>query len=370
MLNLKLEKMKTKILVTAANGHTGFPAAKELLSLGFKVRAMVRNPKGKGAIELKKLGAEIFIGDMNDVRDYRVALKGIERAYFCSPFGKNTLFQTVAFVSAAEEAQLEHVVYITEWLGTQDHPAMNTKEHWLSKEVIKLHKTVKYTFVNPGLFEFINYFTVETAAQLGLMPTTIKGAANSTKVGLNPFPSDSDTGKVVAHILKDPAKHTGKTYRPTGPKALSPKEISEVFSKIFKRKVKILEVSENMLLKSMKQMGFSMFDMANVKYYIHELEKGAFAVNGVTTVVKDITGKDPEDFETMARKALANMPEAKKSFKNTLKAIRNFIAMLFTQLPKLDKYEAEQEFPQFKNGFNYVQDNKDWSTLHENQLNK
>jgi uncharacterized protein YbjT (DUF2867 family) len=362
--------MSTKILVTAANGHTGFPAAKELLSLGFDVRAMVRNPKGKGAIELNKLGAEIFIGDMNDVRDYREALKDVKRAYFCSPFGKNTLFQTVAFVTAAEEAQLEHVVYITEWLGTQDHPAMNTKEHWLAKQVVKMHKTVNYTFVNPGLFEFINYFTVESMAQLGIMPTTIKGASKSYEVGLNPFPSDADTGRVVAHILKDPAKHGGKTYRPTGPKLMSPRDVADTFSKILKRKVKVMEVSENMLLKSMKQMGFTNFEMANVKYYIRELDKGAFAVNGPTTVVKDITGNDPEDFETMARKALANMPEAKRSFGNKLKAIRNFMAQLFIQLPNLDKYEAEQEFPQFRQSFNYVQDNKEWLSTHENQLNR
>ncbi len=48
---------KPKILITAANGHTGFPAAKELLNLGFDVRAMVRNPNGKGAKELKQMGA-------------------------------------------------------------------------------------------------------------------------------------------------------------------------------------------------------------------------------------------------------------------------------------------------------------------------
>lgn len=362
--------MKTKILVTAANGHTGFPAAKELLNLGFSVRAMVRNPKGKGAVELKKIGAEIFIGDMNDVRDYQEALKDVQRAYFCSPFGKNTLFQTVAFVTAAEEAQLEHVVYITEWLVSQDHPAMNTKEHWLSASVVKMHKNVNYTFVNPGLFEFINYLTIESIAQLGLMPTIVKNAANSKNVGLNPFPSDADTGRVVAHILKDPVKHNGKTYRPTGPKVLSPLELAEVFGKVLNKKIKVMEVSENMLLKSMKQMGFSNFDMANVKFYMEELDKGSFAVNGATTVVKDITGKDPEDFETMARKALANLPESKKSFNNKLKAIGNFIAMLFTRLPNLNKYDAEQEFPQFKNGFNYVQDNKEWVEIHENQSNK
>ncbi len=39
--------MSTKILVTAANGHTGFPAAKELLSLGFDVELWFVTQKGK-----------------------------------------------------------------------------------------------------------------------------------------------------------------------------------------------------------------------------------------------------------------------------------------------------------------------------------
>ena len=59
---------KPRILITAANGHTGFPAAKELLNLGFDVRAMVRNPNGKGAKELKHIGADIFVGDKKDAR--------------------------------------------------------------------------------------------------------------------------------------------------------------------------------------------------------------------------------------------------------------------------------------------------------------
>ncbi len=59
---------KPKILITAANGHTGFPAAKEFLNLGFDVRAMVRNHNGKGAKELKQMGDEIFVGDKKVVR--------------------------------------------------------------------------------------------------------------------------------------------------------------------------------------------------------------------------------------------------------------------------------------------------------------
>ncbi len=71
-----------KILVTAANGNTGFPASKELLKLGFEVRAFVRNPRTKKAKELKELGAEIFVGDIQDIRDVRKSLEGIGSAYF------------------------------------------------------------------------------------------------------------------------------------------------------------------------------------------------------------------------------------------------------------------------------------------------
>ena len=64
-----------KILVTAANGHTGLAAAEELIKLGFQVRAVVRNPNGDGAKILKNLGAEIFVGDMEDIKDVRRAME-------------------------------------------------------------------------------------------------------------------------------------------------------------------------------------------------------------------------------------------------------------------------------------------------------
>lgn len=47
--------MKPKILITAANSHTGFSAAKELLSPGFPVRAF--NPNAQKL--KKKLGADL-----------------------------------------------------------------------------------------------------------------------------------------------------------------------------------------------------------------------------------------------------------------------------------------------------------------------
>ena len=84
---------KEKILITAANGHTRFTAGKELLELGFPIRAFVRNPNNQKAKELKSLGAEILAGNMNDVRDVRKSMEGIKRAYYCQPLPRTAFLQ-------------------------------------------------------------------------------------------------------------------------------------------------------------------------------------------------------------------------------------------------------------------------------------
>ncbi|MEM9076937.1 MAG: NmrA family NAD(P)-binding protein [Bacteroidota bacterium] len=350
--------MKIKILVTATNGHTGFPAAKELLNLGFEVRAMVRNHRNPKAQVLKKLGAELFIGDMNDYRDMKKALIGVKRAYFCPPFGRNTLFQTNAFFIAAEESpELEHVVYMSQWLLNQNHPSINTKMQWLGDQIVKRHKRVKYTFVNPGMFAFTYFFTVEFMAQLGIMPTAIQGE------GLNAPPSEDDQGRVVAHILKSPEKHHQKTYRPTGPKVISQQEVAEVFGKVLNKRVRLMPISEKMLLKSLKAENYPIYEYSNIRYYLNDVSENVFAINGTTNVVKELTGNEPEDFETIVRNYVSHMPEAKQTFTNKLKAIRNFMKIFFTKAPDMEKFEAIQYYPNFINGMNQAIDSPDWLEL-------
>ena len=41
-------------------------------------------------------------------------------------------------------------------------------------------------------------------------------------------------------------------------------------------------------------------------------------------MVKDITGRDQEDFETIDREVVADMPESKQSIGNKIKQINNF----------------------------------------------
>ncbi|MFQ5418796.1 MAG: NmrA family NAD(P)-binding protein [Anaerolineae bacterium] len=54
--------------------------------------AFVRNPHKSKAQELKKLGAELFVGNIEDIRDVRKSLEGVQRAYFV-PTYPNVPFQ-------------------------------------------------------------------------------------------------------------------------------------------------------------------------------------------------------------------------------------------------------------------------------------
>lgn len=99
--------MKSRILVTAAVGHTGTIVVQQLLSKGFRVRAFVRHHDARSEA-LRQLGADFFAGDLADVRDLRAALVDEQRTYYCVPFAPNLLHRSILFAIAAEEARVGH----------------------------------------------------------------------------------------------------------------------------------------------------------------------------------------------------------------------------------------------------------------------
>jgi hypothetical protein len=85
----------------------------------------------------------------------------------------------------------------------------------------------------------------------------------------------------------------------------------------------------------------------------------------VTNVVKDITGTEPEDFETIARREVGKRPEAKKTLMNTIKAICNFIKLLLTPTSDMIVYEKSVDIPRFMNGMEFADSNKNWLKTHK-----
>lgn len=330
--------MSKKILVAAANGNTGFPAAKELLKLGFDVRAFVRNSNNSKAKELMKQGAEIFVGDIQDLRDVRESLKDIGSAYFV-PTYPNVLFQGSIFATAVEEMKTKNIVVLTQWLSSNSHPSVYTKEHWLVDQTFKRLQNTNITFLNPGLFAFVYFMMPEPMLQFGMMPD----------FGTNAPPSNEDIGLTAAHILKNPEPHIGKTYRVTSRELLKPQEMADIVGKVVGRKIKADILPESMMLKMLRSYGFPQRDASQVIHYVKDGHNGGFAINAPTTTVQDIVGKPADDFETITRRYLKDNPMVKQSILNKFKTMGIMMKAMTTFKWKMTEFEKNQGFPIFQN---------------------
>lgn len=285
------------ILVTAATGNTGFPTAMQLLERAYPVRAFVRKESERSK-RLRAMGAEIFVGSLDDIGDIRRALVAVQRAYFCPPILPGLLDKTVIFATAAQEMNLEFVVAMTQWTADPQHHSIHTRQHWLGDNVLRQMSGVQSAFINPGWFADNYLAAPELITQFGLLPMPLGE-------GLNAPPSNEDIARVVVGILENPAPHAGQAYRPTGPKLLSPQEIASALSAATGRKVKYINVPLSMFGKIGRGLGLPDYTTGQVLHYLADYQRNTFGKGAPTNVVEEIGGLPAEDFETIARRYLA-----------------------------------------------------------------
>ena len=82
--------IKPKILVTGATGKTGSATVAALLEQGFPVRALVHRKDARSEF-LRRAGAEVVIGKLEDLSQVSSAMHGVQRAYFVCPWTPNQL---------------------------------------------------------------------------------------------------------------------------------------------------------------------------------------------------------------------------------------------------------------------------------------
>ncbi len=139
------------ILVTGATGKTGAAVVKELRAKGWPVRAVVRQPDVRSQA-LARLGAEIVVADLFDPDQMLDALRGVQRAYYVSPFDPYMIQAAVTFSVAARQAKLESIVQMGQWLSHRLHPAIMTRQTWLIDHLFAGLPGISHTVLNPGMF--------------------------------------------------------------------------------------------------------------------------------------------------------------------------------------------------------------------------
>ncbi|MGX9356651.1 NmrA family NAD(P)-binding protein [Roseobacteraceae bacterium S113] len=351
-----------KILVTSATGNTGLPTTLQLLEKGFAVRAFARR-RDHRTEKLERAGAEIFVGNQYSLTDMRTAMKGITRAYQCAPTAPNMIHFCAVFNAAAFEANIEHVVVLSQWLASADHPSQMTREAYINDVLVKMRPEMTVTTVNVGWFAENYLMGLETALHIGtfMMPL---GDGN---VKRNAPPSNDDIASVIVGALIDPSAHAGKTYRPTGPELMSPNDIAAAMGRALGRKVKYQDCSPKMMLKVVKAVSppnYSIALLGALTYYTDEYRRGAFAVNAPTSAVTTVGERAPENFESIARRYIADHPELKPSFAGKLRTMGTFMKILATRAPDVDALEVQKDF--IKIGTEkFCQDDAEWNDGHQ-----
>lgn len=328
--------LKPRILVTGATGKTGSVVAAELLKAGYPVRALVHREDGRSA-RLQAQGAQIAVADMSDVERVAEALKDVQRAYFCPPFGPYMIQGAVAFSVAAQDARLEHVVGMTQWLSSPSHPALMTRQHWLVDRLFSMLPEVTHTILNPGYFADVYFVTMRLAVNLGVFPWIYGDSRNAP-------PSNEDIARVAVAALTDPARHAGKRYRPTGPALLGAQDMASAIGRVVGRSIRVLPTPAWLFMKAARLDGYPIDVFSGIRYYIEDHRRGAFEVGAPTTDVLDVTGRPPEDFETIARRYAA-LPHNQRTFGNRLRELAQFVMAPLSPGFNLERYDRELRSP-------------------------
>lgn len=226
-------------LVTGATGGLGRRIVRTLREQELPVRTFVRLAARYGEFEHR--GAEVFIGDLREVRDIQKACQGIR--VVISAHGSNAASRggaqaidyraNIDLIDAAKAAEVEHFVFISVLgadRGYEDAPVFKAK--WAVEQYLR-QSGLNYTILRPSGFASNLIPLAEQFRQTGIYLLVGDPATRTSIV------STDD----LARIAVESATTSGalnQTLAVGGPEILTRDEIPKIFGRIFNREPIIL----------------------------------------------------------------------------------------------------------------------------------
>jgi len=144
------------ILVTGATGQQGGAVARELLAGGHKIRAMTRKPDGPAAQALKKLGAEVVGGDLDDPASVTRALNGAWGTYAVQNTWEAGVEkeeeQGKRFADLARKAGIQHFVYSSVGSAHRNTGIPHFDNKWRVEETVRGLGFPSHVILRPVFF--------------------------------------------------------------------------------------------------------------------------------------------------------------------------------------------------------------------------
>jgi uncharacterized protein YbjT (DUF2867 family) len=275
----------SKVLVTGATGNTGSRLVPALRSAGVDVRAFVRDESK--AQPLKDVGAEIFVGDLDQPETIEPAVEGVDRIYLLTWNGPTQAQQAENVIKAAKRAGNPHIVRHSMW---------GSEKSRIIKQGDQVDEAVKssglpWTLLQPTFFMQNTMMAAQTIASNGVIYWDMKD-------GKLAMIDVRDIVDVAVAVLTG-SGHEGKSYILTGPKAISFHDVAATFSKVLGKDVNYVSVPGEAALESMVGMGFPEWIAKGYGELMEGFSEG-FA-NSTTDNVATLTGHPARSFEQFAR---------------------------------------------------------------------
>ena len=215
-----VQVVSAPVLVTGATGTVGRPLVRNLLETGVPVRAGSR-----GATEVA--GAQAVRFDVTDPATWSDAFDGVSTMFLLRPPQVTDIRRgMVPAMAAARVAGVRHVVFLSVQ-GADRIPVVPHArvERWLRGS------GQQWTFLRPSYF--FQYLPLVHGRRIRARGEIAVPAGN----GRTSFVDVRDVAAVAATVLVAPARHAGRAWSPTGPLALTYREVAQTVTRLTGRVV-------------------------------------------------------------------------------------------------------------------------------------
>eukprot|EP01027_Heterolobosea_sp_BB2_P025318 GEZU01038851.1.p1 GENE.GEZU01038851.1~~GEZU01038851.1.p1 ORF type:complete len:289 (-),score=117.09 GEZU01038851.1:217-1083(-) len=245
---------KKTIVVLGATGSQGGAVARALLRTNkFHVKAVTRDPTKPAAEELRKLGAEVVKGDMNDKQRLVEIFRGAWGVFSVQQFWEllskeKEIEQGCRVIDAAKESGVQFFLY-SSVEGAERNSGI---PHFDSKGEIEkyLQQQSKLTYAVLRPVFFMDNFTTSMWKEIQSGNVTV------------PMPPDralqmvavEDIGNFAALMFSNPEKYKGKAVPLAGDEITFPKAM-QIISKYLGKEVKFTSQDVQEAMKYSKEWG-------------------------------------------------------------------------------------------------------------------
>lgn len=276
------------VLVTGATGNVGSHVARALLARGVAVRALVRD----AGSARERLGGELelAVGDLSDAASVRRALDGVDRVFLSSADGPDKVRHEGGVADAAADAGVSLVVKASTMLAETGSPLPPLD--WNGRSEDHLWRTgLPVTLLRSG-FYMTNLLTAADQVRGG---GCIFAPAGEGRIAMI---DPRDIGEVAAVVLTEPG-HAGRSYRLTGPAAITYGEVARALSRATGAEVRHVDVPEDAARAGMEAAGMPDWLVEHLVRLFRLIRAGRLAET--TGDVRRVTGRDPRGFAGFAR---------------------------------------------------------------------